>query len=367
MQLGCTQKAMNYFKKPSKTANTELDPLFTWSAGITTFNRRNTVLVLNDATLSGFLIWGLTVQDCKNLNDIIIRGIRHMFATECISPEVTDLYLKTCGETVIYTKPISHFMQEKLRTTLEELKNLRSSLVEQSLYQPLFVRRLNSTYTSHQTRKHYQPRVELHRQLREYYHLDQICKVRMALLSVHLKDINATRVLRVPMDLPVYQLHHAIQKSFRWLDTHPHLFLSEREETLDLFCPTHTKKNEGTSYQASYTQLEKQITVRELFLEQSKIFYVYDYRNFWIHEIEFLKTEEITDEKIVYCLEATGEAPPENIMSVTDFHRFLEIYNDPFHKEHEKVINWAAEQNWLPLQLKTINHNLSTVMDGWYL
>lgn len=367
MQLGCTQKALNYFKVPSKPSNPELDPLFTWSCAVTTINRRNTVLVLNDATLTGFLIYGLTVTHCKHLDDVIKDGIRHMLETECIAPEVIDLYFASCGESITYTKPSGHFMQEKLRATLNEVKNLRSVLADHTLYQPLFVRRLNSTYTSHQARKHFQPRIELKRQFHECFRLDNITRVKMAVLSVSLRGLDATRTLRVPVSLPLYQLHHAIQKSYRWLDTHPHQFITEEEETVDLLYPQKAAPADSTSYQNSYLEIEKQVTVEEVFENRQKLFYLYDYRNFWIHEINFLRFEDVFDEKPDYCLEAVGEAPPENITSIFDFHRFLQIYHNPHHEKYELVTEWAAEQNWLPLQLKTINHNLSMVMDGWYL
>ena len=55
MQLGCTKKLLDYLGKKGGPADTDIEPLLSWSAHLITLNHRHAVVAANDSSRYGFV------------------------------------------------------------------------------------------------------------------------------------------------------------------------------------------------------------------------------------------------------------------------------------------------------------------------
>lgn len=83
-------------------------------------------------------------------------------------------------------------------------------------------------------------------------------------------------------------------------------------------------------------------TLSEFIPENKFILYTYDMGDNWEHQIELVREIDEHNEESPYLLEASGQAPPEDVGGVGGYIEFLEIILDPDHPEHEEKKTWAG-------------------------
>ena len=76
MQIGCTQKLLDFLKKDGQPYDKESDPFYRWTANLILVNRRKTMIVINDAVRCGFVLYGLTASVRKQLDQHLREAIR---------------------------------------------------------------------------------------------------------------------------------------------------------------------------------------------------------------------------------------------------------------------------------------------------
>lgn len=121
MQIGCTQKLLTYLNKEPEAVEEGMDAFYSWSATLLTIRRRKTIVVVHDASRCGFVLYGVTAKQLKQMDQLLIEGIRRMLEAECIVPEVVQEYLQGCGLAIRYTKTQN-------RSAVARLNQLRQSL-----------------------------------------------------------------------------------------------------------------------------------------------------------------------------------------------------------------------------------------------
>ena len=166
-------------------------------------------------------------------------------------------------------------------------------------------------------------------------------KLRVKLLEM---PHECERVLLVPQDISMRQLHFFIQWSMGWKNCHlfdfrddinqPSLSVGMIIEELDDFDPP--------TQDAHYVMLENPFM--EDFKKRS-FFYLYDFGDHWMHEINFLKPTQSDIESFTgypLCLQATGKCPPEDVGGMRGYEEFLEVVNDPKHEDYKRYRRWAG-------------------------
>jgi hypothetical protein len=112
------------------------------------------------------------------------------------------------------------------------------------------------------------------------------------------------RRVRVPTDLTLLDLHHAIQSLMNWNDYHLHLFEVAGRE----YGPPPEEEWEGDDWAGD----DAAITVAKAFAESGgPIDYVYDFGNEWRLEITVVAESIATGPVVVECLAGEHAAPPE--------------------------------------------------------
>ena len=158
-------------------------------------------------------------------------------------------------------------------------------------------------------------------------------------LKIVLLDINppVIRILQIKGNANLNKLHHYIQGAMGWTDSHLHEF-----------------KINGQRYQANeqmYDDVdnpdmfdERDYQINKLLKEGDSFEYIYDYGDFWEHEI---KVEKIIppEDGVNYPICTYGEraCPPEDCGGSWGYENSLAILKDPKHEEHESYSEWVGE------------------------
>ena len=103
MKISCTKKLLDYLEIAPQTSGTE-DPLFAFSANLLALNRRKCIAVFHEASGCGFLLYGITAKDKKDIQGKLEAGLRNMLASENISGDVIDRYLADCAFPAAFCK-----------------------------------------------------------------------------------------------------------------------------------------------------------------------------------------------------------------------------------------------------------------------
>lgn len=188
-------------------------------------------------------------------------------------------------------------------------------------------------------------------------------------LRIVLRDIEPLifRILQVKGNANLGKLHDYIQVVMGWKNCHLHEF-----------------KIKGKRYQAEeqmYEEIdeydmhdEQDHRINKLLQEGDRFEYIYDYGDYWEHEI-FVEKIIPPEEGVYYPICTYGEraCPPEDCGGPGGYEELLEILKNPEHEEYEHYSEWAG-RNFNPEKfniekanrvLRNIKSNLRKPRGNW--
>lgn len=165
-------------------------------------------------------------------------------------------------------------------------------------------------------------------------------------LKVSLEDLPhpCERVLLLPPDITMRQLHFFIQRSVGWKNAHLFEFCDNMDgpkirvgmvfdDIEDTSPPTLDAHSVGF-LSGFLTGVGRQA-----------FYYLYDFGDHWVHKITILEPTKAEIEKFrgyPSCLGAVGKCPPEDVGSAGGYEDFLEVVNDPDHSQYKNYRRWAG-------------------------
>jgi hypothetical protein len=144
------------------------------------------------------------------------------------------------------------------------------------------------------------------------------------------------RRIQVPETYSFWDLHVAIQDAMGWLDYHLHSFRfapGSDGVAIEIGLP------EGDEYLQSV-----KVKMKKYFhQEKDKAMYVYDFGDWWEHEIVLEKILP-RDAKLEYpiCLAGEMVCPMEDCGGMRGYQHILEVLSDPNHAEYADTIDWMG-------------------------
>jgi hypothetical protein len=174
-------------------------------------------------------------------------------------------------------------------------------------------------------------------------------------LKITLQDVKPPvwRRVQVLADTTLQQLHHIIQVTMGWTDSHLHQFVIggvEYGQPLPEY--DFNVRNEKTA------KLNQLVTG-----EKFKFLYTYDMGDSWDHEI---RVEQVlpreADQRYPICLTGKRACPPEDCGGVWGYAEFVAAIGDPDHPDHEQMLEWVGghfDPN--EFDLNEINDQLSVI------
>jgi hypothetical protein len=152
--------------------------------------------------------------------------------------------------------------------------------------------------------------------------------MRTTRLRITLRDVEpaVVRVIDVPAEATLPELHDLLQAALGWTDSHLHQFTAggARYGVPD------------PDWDDLQVQDEAAVRLRDL---PARFEYLYDFGDGWEHDVEVLGRGE----EIPGCVEGTGGCPPEDCGGPHGYAHLLEVLADPQHEEHDGLRKWAGE------------------------
>lgn len=73
MNIHCTKKLLDFLKIKPEKATIQTEPLFSWSANLILLNHRKTLVAVNNASKSAFVLYGITQKNIIDFPNLISR------------------------------------------------------------------------------------------------------------------------------------------------------------------------------------------------------------------------------------------------------------------------------------------------------
>lgn len=140
------------------------------------------------------------------------------------------------------------------------------------------------------------------------------------------------RLVLVSGNSSLRSLHLLIQEVMGWYNDHLHLFLISGIEYSDPL------------FELDGTDDERKVKLSKLGLRRkSKIKYVYDFGDSWVHTllIEGILPKE-PGKTYPVCLAGERACPPEDCGGIVGYEELLEIIANPKHPEYEEMTEWLG-------------------------
>ena len=353
MQIGCTKKLQEFLKKDIIQADQDVDPFYTWSASIMIVNRRKTV-VLHDESRCGFVLYGMTSRHLREMDCIIQAGIQDMLTAHGISIAMVERYLQECGR-ISYTTPRDRNTVAHLNYFCEQVSFFSEVFIPVRQFQSHLMQALNEELVKI-GEEYVDPREKLRESFAEHYPEQSVLSRKMAILDIKLLDTPCFRRLCIPSHCSLMQLHWAIQILFSWKDAHLHVFETEDGHSLDIDFPEYSFLVSKDDWeQSAEAEMERYLSIREVFEKSPTIRYIYDPDRYWTHQITLAAWKEETKNSSTTCILAVGGFQPEN---VGESNRYTVLYDEVKKNCHKKDRNNGSKEykKWRKIpDIQTIN------------
>lgn len=155
-------------------------------------------------------------------------------------------------------------------------------------------------------------------------------------LKVTLLEVSPAvwRRLLVSSDVTLEELHHLLQETVGWTDSHLHRFtLGERR-----FGNLRHFEGEDPGLEN-----ERRARLDHLVGNGEVLLYEYDFGDGWVHEVRVEKVLEL-DHRITYplCTSGARACPPEDCGGPHGYERLLETLADASHEKHDDMLRWVG-------------------------
>ena len=143
------------------------------------------------------------------------------------------------------------------------------------------------------------------------------------------------RLIRVPEQFSLHQLHRTLQFVFGWLDYHLYSF---RVGGRDI---------EGPNPEATGTTAAE-VSLAQLRLKSgARLQYLYDFGDDWEHELEVIGFLPMPSggemDWSPRLLDGARAGPPEDAGGPHGYERVLEAWRDPANPDHEMYLAWVGQ------------------------
>lgn len=360
MLIQCTKKLLDELEiKPVQS--TEEDPLFSWHANIITINHRKTVVLCNDSNRYITVLHGLKAKDFKNIGTLITSVIRETLLAECIKSEIIERFINH-APVVSFAKTSDKSMVARMNKACDNVYIFMDCFIADTNIQTEVGIRASSLLVGDYTLDSRQkPSEAMYKDLVQFGEVPIFrCKVAVLKVKLDLKNHDVWRRVIVPVNITFPQLHNIMQIVFGWQDYHLHNFhiFDGDRPIVNLVCG-----DDAFEYQNELPMImETGIKLSEYIPKYNKIKYTYDFGDNWEHNIEIEKVIDNYDMNYPICLEAVGDAPPEDVGGEGGYDEFFEAISDPKHPENKAMIEWGRWQQYKDFNLDFVNRRLKYSM-----
>ena len=383
MYLQCTKKMLDKMNMekikmlPAGDCDDGADGFYSWHVNWITLNRRKAIVCMNNLTKYPIVLYRPKTRDIAHLEQRVKDGIRAAFSEEGVPKDIVEEYLKNCGSAV-YSKTAGRSLTANLNKTCETVGYYTELLDEESVIQ----RRISLALGRYIVKfgdAYDRPSERLFRELCKMKGMpeenwEQLPRIENYQLKVKilLDGHDIWRRIRIPSRCTFRRLHRVIQETFGWFDQHLHEFTVPDdtygpEEDTPLYArpikirivdgddPEVEDDLESDEYEVRY---DDRTNLREIFSDNKRCLYTYDFGDDWVHEILLEKVNADSHDRFPVLLESNGERPPEDVGGPGGFEEYMRVVSDPGSPDYESVVEWAKMARAKKRTLEEIDRSL---------
>jgi len=141
------------------------------------------------------------------------------------------------------------------------------------------------------------------------------------------------RRIQVDSEITLKKLHHVIQQTMGWTDSHLHQFVVRGVYFSD------------PQFELEHTRSESTIRLNQIVPREGLSFtYEYDFGDGWQHEVKVEKIIESESAKKArpVCLAGKRACPPEDCGGTGGYYNLLRALADPKHEDHRMLTEWIG-------------------------
>lgn len=363
MLIKCTKKLLDEIKV--KPCEADTPDFYSWHANITIINRHKAVILINDATRTVVLLYGLKAAEFKRLDTIIVAAIKETVLSYGINQELTDKYITKAGS-ITYTKTDSKSILGHLNHVTAIIPYYQDKLKLTEYNQRIFNERMadymfivnDAAFYPKDVLLEYMASLEAGEAFED--EKTAISKRAFQLkVRILLDDFDVWRRIIVPSDITFKNLHFVLQDSFNWLSYHLYNFMVFDNSKDDTAFALITDDEEAESvFDDGMIIYPEKTPISDFLPKYKKILYSYDYGDGWEHNCEIEKVIDDYSPVFSTCIDGNGDAPPDDVGGEGGFTDFLTAVNDKNNPEHENMTEWGKMQKFKRFDIDKINKKL---------
>lgn len=322
--------------------------------------------MVHDASRCGFVLYGVTSKQLKQMDQLLLDGIQNMLEAECIAPEIVQQYLLDCGSAIRYTKTKDRSAVSRLNRFTQLVERMAGKLREDELFQPYLLLWANDDIISSK-KQYFHTRQLLREGFAAHYPDQTVFRYSMVTLEIRLRlHTTCYRRVRIPLRQSLHDLHRTLQILFGWKDYHMHTFELEPGLPLDVTMPEYARFAETDDWDNCDTEpMEFCIPLAEVLEQYPQFSYIYDMGDYWEHEIRLVSQEDDPVCSDPQCILAVGDAPPEDVGGADGYADLLERLNHPQDPDYAEAKEWLEESGWKPLDMQQLQQLLNQQRRFW--
>lgn len=352
MQIALTGKLAKALGMKPPATDENINLLFTWTANWTKVweNRRteDLLVLVNNATRFTVAVYQVKRKDLNKFEEKVQNAIRNTLLAHNVNVELVDEYLRLAGE-IVYTKNSSrHASAWVTKSGLECAFHIgREYNGIDKMYSDVLGVAANYRIVnvSNDRDEGYYPYRAMIKAMEELTAIQPYKSRAFELrITLDLEVYTAERKVLVPEDMSFANLHKVIQSVFNWRNYHLYDFTIYNQATGD-------KELRIVPFESdlefdSDAVVMKDHNLSDVFPENKKMIYTYDFGDNWEHHIELVQVIEEYDGELPYLLEAKGQTPPEDVGGIGGFIDFRKIMLDVNNPNYEETKVWS--RYWSP-------------------
>lgn len=364
MRIGCTKKLLEELNiEPVSPA--EEEDFFCWSAHLVIVNRRKAVIIVNDSSRLGFILYGLKAKDFNYLDELILLGIKESLLDEKIKEEIIETYLEKAGD-IVFAKTRGPKYVSRINKACEWVNVFSDTLEKEKLYQFEASRSMNHELIKVSKEAGYEYPHELLRQDFEKFAGEPVirCEAVDLMVQLNLGKYTATRRIITPSDITYQKFHEILQAAFNWKNYHLYDFtiLDEAGNRVLIAISETENANEPRQDAEALVFLDTEVMLSDYANDYNKMVYCYDFGDNWRHEIIIRDVIVDYDKNYPTCVLGDGNTPPEDVGGIIGYAEFLAVMSDPTHAEYENMCRWAESQFYQSFDMDMVNRRLKNVL-----
>jgi hypothetical protein len=348
MQIALTRKLADAAGVNLTASFSEADPLFAWTANWTnTFNRRkeDMVIMVNNATRFTVSIFGIKRNQLQKLKSSMTAAIRNTLYAMNLNPEVVEEYMRQAGDpefTPNHDRKLTAWVNRQGLDAAFIVGNAVNESAEEMKFNDTLGRKVSRNIVNYSGKGavSFVPAEEMIKALAQLTGKSPFrYRAFELLVTLDLRIYKATRRVIVPADIEFTQLHQLLQQLYKWENCHLHAFRFPNSGD-GLPAVRLVMSEEDRSYDAEAI-VETGRKLSEYFPRYKRLIYTYDMGDSCEHSVDLVREIDNYQKESPYLLEASGQAPPEDVGGVPGFLDFRDIMLNPKHPEYEYLKKWS--------------------------